>query len=172
MSCGGGHLGFPNACFLVHLDPGSMWTIVITWRPSSVNFSHFKLLHRNHWANWNQTYQECSLDGSLHSMELLALKFRCQCTQQKFQSICAIVTFDPQLKKTLTFSVKDRYRQNFKLEVTCWDLNTVVSNHVNSDHVLSFSCLDVWTNRQATSGVSNTSIYSVVFLASPYYNYL
>ena len=31
--------------------------------------------------------------------------------------------------------------------------NTVVSNHVNSDHVPSFSCLDVWTNRQATSGV-------------------
>ena len=25
------------------------------WRPSSVNFSHFKLLLRNHWANWNQT---------------------------------------------------------------------------------------------------------------------
>ena len=22
---------------------------------SSVNFSHFKLLLRNHWANWNQT---------------------------------------------------------------------------------------------------------------------
>ena len=31
--------------------------------------------------------------------------------------------------------------------------NTVVSNHVNSDHVPSFPCLDVWTNRQATSGV-------------------
>ena len=47
----------------------SMWTIAITWRPSSVvcrlssvvcslssvNFSHFKLLLRNHWADWNQT---------------------------------------------------------------------------------------------------------------------
>ena len=32
--------------FLVHLD---------YLRPSSVNFSHFKLLLRNHWANWNQT---------------------------------------------------------------------------------------------------------------------
>ena len=30
--------------------------------------------------------------------------------------------------------------------------NKVVSNHVNSDHVPSFSCLDVWTNRKATSG--------------------
>ena len=39
---------------LVHLDQRSRWTIAITWRPSSVNFSHFKLL-RNHGANWNQT---------------------------------------------------------------------------------------------------------------------
>ena len=34
---------------------------------SSVNFSHFKLLLQNHWANWNQTQQECSLDGPLQS---------------------------------------------------------------------------------------------------------
>jgi hypothetical protein len=33
----------------------------------SVNFSHFKLLLRNHWANWNQTLQECSLNGPLQS---------------------------------------------------------------------------------------------------------
>jgi hypothetical protein len=31
--------------------------------------------------------------------------------------------------------------------------HTVVSNHVHSDHVPSFSCLDVWANRQETSGV-------------------
>jgi hypothetical protein len=41
----------------------------------------------------------------------------------------------------------------------CW-LNTVVSNHVNSDHVQSFSCLDFWTNRQANSGV-----YAVMWLS-------
>jgi hypothetical protein len=48
--------------FLVHLDQRSMWTIAITWRPSSVvcrlssvNFSHFKLLLRNHLADWNRT---------------------------------------------------------------------------------------------------------------------
>ena len=29
--------------------------IVVTWRPSSVNFSHFKLLLRNHLADWNRT---------------------------------------------------------------------------------------------------------------------
>jgi hypothetical protein len=33
-----------------------------------------------------------------------------QCTQQKLQSICAVLTFDPQLKKILTFAVKDRYQ--------------------------------------------------------------
>ena len=53
-----------NGCFcylymdslLVHLDQRwSRWTIPITLRPSSVNFSHFKPLLRNHWADWNQT---------------------------------------------------------------------------------------------------------------------
>jgi hypothetical protein len=33
------------------------------------------------------------------SMECSALGFRCQCTQQKLQSICAVLTFDSQLKK-------------------------------------------------------------------------
>jgi hypothetical protein len=122
------------------------------------------------------------------------LNFRCQYTQQKFQSICAVLTFDPQLKKILAFCVKDRYQLNhficikdfnaetntsLKLNLfsffTCVCqhhqrkticlyvyiyvkfllvlCNTVVSNHVNSDHVTSFSCLDVWSNLQATSGV-------------------
>jgi hypothetical protein len=40
---------------LVHLDQRSRWTIAISWHLSSVNFSHFKLILRNHWANWNQT---------------------------------------------------------------------------------------------------------------------
>jgi hypothetical protein len=37
------------------------------------------------------------------SMECKALDFRRQCTQQKLQSICAVLTFGPQLKKILTF---------------------------------------------------------------------
>ena len=47
------------------------------------------------------------------SMECTALDFRCQCTQQKLQSICAVLTFDPQLKSIFTFSVKDRYQLNY-----------------------------------------------------------
>ena len=34
------------------------------------------------------------------SMECKALDFWCECTQQKLQSICAVLTFDPQLKKS------------------------------------------------------------------------
>jgi hypothetical protein len=37
------------------------------------------------------------LPDQVISMECLALNFRCQCTQQKLQSICAVLTFDPQL---------------------------------------------------------------------------
>jgi len=43
--------------------------------------------------------------------------------------------------------------------------HTVVSNHVHSDHVPSFSCLDVWANRQATSGV-----YAIAVTTSAYHS--
>ena len=39
------------------------------------------------------------------SMECSAFNFRCQCTQQKLQSICAVLTFDPQHKKTLNYFI-------------------------------------------------------------------
>ena len=35
--------------------PGELLPSLGVRRLSSVNFSHFKLLLRNHWANWNQT---------------------------------------------------------------------------------------------------------------------
>jgi hypothetical protein len=43
--------------------------------------------------------------------------------------------------------------------------NTVVSNHVNSDHVPSFSCHDVWDVRQTTSGV-----YAITVTTSTYHS--
>jgi hypothetical protein len=49
--------------------------------------------------------QHICLPDHVISMECKALDFRCQCTQQKLQSICAVLTFDLQLKKILTFSV-------------------------------------------------------------------
>jgi hypothetical protein len=59
---------------------------------------------------------------SSYYWECIALDFRCQCTQQKLQSIRAVLTFDPQLKTILTFSVKDRYQLNYFICIK--DLNT------------------------------------------------
>jgi hypothetical protein len=50
--------------------------------------------------------------------------------------------------------------------------STIVSNHVNSDPVPSFSCLDIWNVRQTTSGVYathvTTSTYQLVVDAVDY----
>jgi hypothetical protein len=69
------------------------------------------------------------------SMELLALNFRCQCIQQKLQSICAVLTFDPQLKKILTFSMKDRYQLNYFICIKDFNAETITSLKLN---LLSF----------------------------------
>ena len=61
------------------------------------------------------------------SMECSALNFRCQCTQQKLQSICAVLTFDHQLKKILAFSVKDRYQLNYFICIKDFNAETITS---------------------------------------------
>ena len=65
------------------------------------------------------------------SMEYSALNFRCQCTQQKLQSICADLTFDPQLKKILAFSVKDRYQLNYFICIKDFNAETITSLRLN-----------------------------------------
>ena len=65
------------------------------------------------------------------SMECIALDFRCQCTQQKLQSICAVLTFDPQLKNILTFSVKDRYQLNYFICIKDFNAETITSLKLN-----------------------------------------
>ena len=65
------------------------------------------------------------------SMELLALNFRCQYTQQQLQSICAVLTFDPQFKKILTFSVKDRYQWNYFICIKVFNAETNTSLKLN-----------------------------------------
>ena len=67
----------------------------------------------------------------LNSMECTALDFRCQCTQQKLQSICAVLTFDPQLKNILTFSVKDRYQLNYFICIKDFNAETITSLKLN-----------------------------------------
>ena len=64
-------------------------------------------------------------------MECSALNFRCQCTQQKLQSVCAVLTFDHQLKKILTFSVKDRYQLNYFICIKDFNAETITSLKLN-----------------------------------------
>jgi hypothetical protein len=64
-------------------------------------------------------------------MEYIALDFPCQCTQQELQSICAVLTFDPQLKKILTFSVKDRYQLNYFICIEDLNTETITSLKLN-----------------------------------------
>ena len=65
------------------------------------------------------------------SMECKELDFRCQCTQQKLQSICAVLTFDPQLKKILTFSIKGRYQLNYFICIKDFNAETITSLKLN-----------------------------------------
>ena len=64
-------------------------------------------------------------------MAIQALDFWCQCTQQKIQSICVVLTFDPQLKKILTFSVKDRYQFNYFICIKDMTTETITSLKLN-----------------------------------------
>ena len=77
------------------------------------------------------------------SMELQALNFRCQCTQQKLQSVCAVSTFDPQLKKILEFSVKDRYQLNYFICIKDFNVETIASLKLNLFSFFICGCLSV-----------------------------
>jgi hypothetical protein len=89
--------------------------------------------------------------------------------------ISAVLTFLN--KDFFAFSVKDRYRLNYFICIKDFNaqtitfkikfaLFTVVSIMKGTRPVLIYFCY------QTDSEVPNTSIYSAVFLASPYYNYL
>ena len=49
----------------------------------------------------------------------------------KLQSICAALTFDPQLKKILKFSVKDRYQLNYFNCIKDFNAGTIISLKLN-----------------------------------------
>jgi hypothetical protein len=117
----------------------------------------------------------------LFSSARSALNFRCQCTQQKLQSICAVLTFDPQLRKNLNIFCKRqisiklfylyqrlqcREKYFFKIKFVFFFYLRLSASKENDLPV----CIYFWY--QTDSGVPNTSIYSAVSLASPYYNYL
>ena len=105
------------------------------------------------------------------SMEYSTLDFRCQCTQQKLQSICAVLTFDHQLKFFLTLSVKDRYQLNYFICIKDFNAETITSLKFNLFSFFICCCQHHERKRsafiyfwyQTDSGVPNTSIYSAVF---------
>jgi hypothetical protein len=85
-----------------------------------------------------------------------------------------------QLKEFFTFSVKDIYQLNYFICIKDFNAQTITSLKLNlfyffiyrcQHHESKTTCLDIFllSDRQCCT---NTSIYSVVFLASPYYNYL
>jgi hypothetical protein len=100
--------------------------------------SHARLLHERTNSIWlfriisiPSKFCYFRLPDHVISMECKALDFRCQCTQQKLQSICAVLTFDPQLKKILTFSIKDRYQLNYFICIKDFNAETITSLKLN-----------------------------------------
>ena len=112
------------------------------------------------------------------SMDQSALNFRCQYAKQKLQSICAVLTFDPQLKKIWAFSVKDRYQLNYFIHIKDFNAETITLLKLNlfsfficgcQHHERKMICLYVYISDIRQIVGTNTSIYSAVSLASPYY---
>jgi hypothetical protein len=52
--------------------------------------------------------------GIILTTSLLRLQIWQGSQQHKLQSICAVLTFDPQLKKILAYFIKDRYQKYYK----------------------------------------------------------
>jgi hypothetical protein len=71
-------------------------------------------------------------------MDCKALDFRYQCTQQKLQSICAVLAFDRQHKTILAFSMKDRYQLNYFICIK--DFNAEIIASLKSNLFSFFIC--------------------------------
>ena len=78
------------------------------------------------------------------SMKCTALDFRCQCTQQKLQTISAVLTFDPQLKNILAFSVKDIYQLNYFICIKDFNAETITSLKLNLIFFLYLRLSALW----------------------------
>ena len=83
-------------------------------------------------------------------------------------------------KEFFTFSVKDRYQLNYFICIKDFNAHTITSLKLNL-FISLFTAVSIMKGKrlvliyfcyQTDSGVPNISIYSAVFLASPYYNYL
>ena len=55
---------FADVWFVGHLSWKPKWAFLIACSPAlSVHFSHFRLLLKNHWVNFNQTWHKAPLGG-------------------------------------------------------------------------------------------------------------
>ena len=78
------------------------------------------------------------------------------------------------------FSVKDRYQLNYFICIKDFNAQTITSLKLNLLYIFIY-CFSIMKGKrhvliyfcyQTDSEVANASIYSPIFLASPYYNYL
>jgi hypothetical protein len=58
----------------------------------------------------------------------------------KIQSICVVLAFDPQLKKILTFSVKDSYQLNYFICIKDFNVETITSLRLNLFSFFIYDC--------------------------------
>ena len=103
--------------------------VPIIFTNNTVVSNHFNTVVSNHFHSVNillfSSARSRDFDG------LIGIELRCQCTQQKLQSICSVLTFDPQLKTILTFSVKDRYQLNYFICIKDFNAETNTSLKLN-----------------------------------------
>ena len=96
------------------------------------------------------------------SMECSAFIFRCQCTQQKLQSICAVLTFDPQHKKMLNYfiCIKDLNAETItSLRLNLFSFFICCCQH----HGLTTICLYIFLISDRWWGTENQYLFSRFF---------
>jgi hypothetical protein len=59
---------------------------------------------------------------------------------EMIRTICTVLTFDPQLKKILTFYVKDRYQLNYFIGIKDFNAETIASLKLNLFSFFICSC--------------------------------
>ena len=113
------------------------------------------------------------------SMECSALDFRCQCTQQKLQPICAVLSFDPQLKEQIykrQISIKLFYLYQklqctdnyfFKIKFVLF-LYLLLSASWKKNDVLPFwICNQSATSRSQKNPIKGKSVFKIPNPSSP-----
>ena len=105
-------------------------------------------------------------------MECQALDFRCQCTQRKLESISGdfFYIFGKRQISIKLFYLYQRRQctDNYFFKIKLVYVFIYCCRH----HERKTTCLDIFSLSDIDSVVPNPSIYSAVFFASPYYNYL